>query len=384
MDFNLSEDQIMMRDTAREFAEKRLKPIAEELDAKAATPPELLKETATLGYFGLLAPEEYGGLGIDTLSYALTIEEISKACAALAITISVHNSLVIKAIAQFGTKEQQEKYLPALAAGEIIGAYSLSEPNAGTDAGSLQCRAIKNGDHYVLNGTKSWVTSAKIAGVITTFVLTDPSKGRQGISCLLIEPGGKGMSIGVPEKKMGLRASETCEVSFIDCEVPTTQLLGEENKGLRVAYSLLSAGRVGVAAQSLGIAEAAFAEALSYARERKQFGQPLVSFQAIQFKLADMATRIDCAKLLTYRAAIFYDIDAKRYAKEISMAKLVASQTANFVANEAVQIHGGYGYVKEYAVERYFRDARVTEIYEGTTEAQKMVISKELIEGGQR
>lgn len=384
MDFNLSDDQIMMRDTAREFAEKRLKPIAEELDARGAFTPELLKETAELGYFGLLAPEEYGGLGIDALSYALTIEELSKACAALAIMISVHNSLAVEAITLFGTKEQKEKYLPGLAAGEMIGAYSLSEPNAGTDAGALQCRAIKNGDHYVLNGTKSWVTSATVAKVFTTFVLTDPSKGRQGISCLLVEPGGKGMSIGLPEKKMGLKASETCEVSYIDCQVPVTQLLGEEGKGLRVAYSLLGAGRVGVASQALGIAEAAFAEALSYARERKQFGQALVEFQAIQFKLADMATRIDAARLLTYRAAVLYDVDAKKHAKEISMAKLVASQTANYVCNEAVQIHGGYGYVKEYPVERYFRDARVTEIYEGTTEAQKLVISRALIEDGQR
>ena len=381
MDFNLSDDHIMMRDTARDFAEKRLKPIAEELDAKAETPKDLLQETAELGYFGLLAPEEYGGLAVDTLSYALTIEEISKACAAHAITLSVHNSLVIKAIKMFGTEAQKSKYLPKLASGEYIGAYSLSEPGSGTDAGSLQCRAIRSGDNYVLNGTKSWVSSAGYASVFVVFALTNPDQGKHGISCLLIEKGAPGMSLGQSEKKMGLRASDTREVSFLDCKVPVGQLLGEENKGLRVAFSLLDAGRIGVAAQALGIAQAAYDEALSYSRERKQFSQPLINFQATQFKIADMAMRIDAARLLTYRAAVLFDAGVSCL-KEISMAKLYASQTANFVANEAVQIHGGYGYVKEYAVERYFRDARVTEIYEGTTEAQKMVISRAIINEG--
>lgn len=381
MDFNLSDDHIMMRDTARDFAEKRLKPIAEELDAKAEMPKDLLQETAELGYFGLLAPEEYGGLAVDTLSYALTIEEISKACAAHAITLSVHNSLVIKAIKMFGTEAQKSKYLPKLASGECIGAYSLSEPGSGTDAGSLQCRAIRSGDNYVLNGTKSWVSSAGYASVFVVFALTNPDQGKHGISCLLIEKGAPGMSLGQSEKKMGLRASDTREVSFLDCKVPVGQLLGEENKGLRVAFSLLDAGRIGVAAQALGIAQAAYDEALSYSRERKQFSQPLINFQATQFKIADMAMRIDAARLLTYRAAVLFDAGVSCL-KEISMAKLYASQTANFVANEAVQIHGGYGYVKEYAVERYFRDARVTEIYEGTTEAQKMVISRAIINEG--
>ncbi len=381
MDFNLSDDHIMMRDTARDFAEKRLKPIAEELDAKAEMPKDLLQETAELGYFGLLAPEEYGGLAVDTLSYALTIEEISKACAAHAITLSVHNSLVIKAIKMFGTEAQKSKYLPKLASGEYIGAYSLSEPGSGTDAGSLQCRAIRSGDNYVLNGTKSWVSSAGYASVFVVFALTNPDQGKHGISCLLIEKGAPGMSLGQSEKKMGLRASDTREVSFLDCKVPVGQLLGEENKGLRVAFSLLDAGRIGVAAQALGIAQAAYDEALSYSRERKQFSQPLINFQATQFKIADMAMRIDAARLLTYRAAVLFDAGVSCL-KEISMAKLYASQTANFVANEAVQIHGGYGYVKEYAVERYFRDARVTEIYEGTTEAQKMVISRAIINEG--
>lgn len=379
MEFNLSEDQILMRDTAREFAEKRLKPIAEELDAESHLPAELLKETAELGYYGLTAPEEYGGLAVDSLSYALVIEELSKACAALSVGVSVQNSLVIKAIMKYGTDEQKQKYLPKLAAGEWLGSYCLSEPGAGTDAGALQCRAIKSGNDFIFNGTKSWVTSAGYASIFLVFAITDPSKGRKGISCIIVEKGAKGMELGQPEKKMGLKASDTREVSFIDCKIPVSQLLGEENHGLKVAFSLLDAGRVGIAAQALGIAEAAFAEAVSYAKERKQFGQPIIEFQATQFKLAEMATRIDAAKLLTYRAAVLYDSGGS-YGKEISMAKLFASQTANYVANEAVQIHGGYGYVKEYAVERYFRDARITEIYEGTTEAQKMVISRALMQ----
>ncbi|MCK4857139.1 MAG: acyl-CoA dehydrogenase [candidate division Zixibacteria bacterium] len=378
MDFSLSEDHILMRDTAREFAEKRLKPIAEELDEKGVMPPELLTETGELGYFGLFAPEEHGGLDLDTLSYVLTIEELSKRCAALGIMASVHNSLVTEALKIYGTDDQKTKYLPKLATGEFIGAYSLSEPGSGTDAGSLKCRAEKKDDHYLLNGTKSWVTSAGHASVFLVFLLTDPEKGSRGISCLILDKDTAGMNLGAPEKKMGLKCSDTRELSFIDAKVPLDNLLGEENQGFKIALSLLDNGRIGVAAQSLGIAQAAFDEAISYAHEREQFGQPIVNFQAIQFKLADMATRIDAARLLTYRAAVLKDQEG-RFSKEISMAKLYASQTANYVCNEAVQIHGGYGYVKEYPVERYFRDARVTEIYEGTTEAQKMVISRWLM-----
>lgn len=378
MDFELSEDQLLMRDGAREFAQKRLAPLAEEMDEKGAIPDEIIKEAAELGFYGMTAPEEFGGLALDTLSYALVIEELAKACAAFAIMISVHNSLVIQAIVKHGTDAQKEKYLPALASGEMIGAYSLSEPGAGTDAGSLVCRAEKKGDHYLLNGTKSWVSSAAFAGIILTFVKTDPEKGSKGISCLIVEKGTEGMNFGAPEKKMGLKASDTREVSFMDAKVPIENLLGVEDAGFKVALSILDNGRVGVAAQSLGIAQAAFDEALKYAHEREQFGQALVQFQAIQFKLAEMATRIDAARLLTYRAAVLKDAEG-RFSKEISMAKLYSSQTANYVANEAVQIHGGYGYVKEYPVERYFRDARVTEIYEGTTEAQKMVISRWLM-----
>lgn len=378
MDFELSEDQIMMRDSAREFAEKRLKDIAEEMDAEGTMPDELIAETGELGYFGLMAPDKYGGLEVDTLSYALVIEEIARKCAGLAITISVQNSLVSKALEIYGTDEQKEKFLPKLAAGEILSSYCLSEPNSGTDAGSLKTTAIADGDNYVLNGTKSWVSTAKWAKLFLVFCLTDPDAGPKGISCIMVEPGIDGMTLGAPEKKMGLKCSDTREVSFIDAKVPKANLLGEEGKGFKIALSLLDNGRIGVAAQSLGIAQEAFNEALKYSKERKQFGQPIANFQAIQFKLADMATRIDCARLMTYRAAVLKDAEG-RHSTQIAMAKLYASETANYVANQAVQIHGGYGYVKEYPVERYFRDARVTEIYEGTSEAQRIVISRDLL-----
>lgn len=378
MDFNLTEDQLMFRDSAREFAEKRLFPVAEELDAKAEIPDNLMKEVGELGYFGMLAPEEYGGLNVDTLSYALVIEEIAKACAGLSIAISVQNSLVIKAIEMYGTDEQKKEYLPKLASGEIIGAYSLSEPNSGTDAGSMSCQAIPQGDYYVLNGTKSWVTSAKYAGIFIVFALTDPEKGSKGASAVLVPPGIEGMTLGAPENKMGIKCSDTRELSFMDAKVPKANLLGEENSGFKIALSLLDNGRIGVGAQALGIAESAFSEALKYSKERKQFGKTISSFQAIQFKLADMATQIDAARLMVYRAAVLKDAEG-RHSREISMAKLYASEVANFVANEAVQIHGAFGYVKEYPVERYFRDARVTEIYEGTSEAQRIVISRDLL-----
>jgi alkylation response protein AidB-like acyl-CoA dehydrogenase len=378
MDFSLSEDQIMFRDSAREFAEKRLYPVAEELDARGEIPGELLKEVAELGYFGLLAPEEYGGLGVDMLSYALVIEEISKACAGLTVAISVHNSLVVKALEMYGTDEQKSEYLPKLASGEIIGAYSLSEPDSGTDAGAMKCQAIPEGDGYVFNGTKSWVSTAKQAGIFVVFALTDPEKGPKGVSAILVPPDTKGLTLGAPEKKMGIKCSDTRELSFMDARVTKANLLGIENEGFKIALSLLDNGRIGIAAQALGIAESAFREALKYSKERKQFGQTLSSFQAIQFKLADMAMRVDAARLLLYRAAVLKDTDGY-HTREISMAKLYASEVANFVANQAVQIHGGYGYVKEYPVERYFRDARVTEIYEGTSETQRMVISRDLL-----
>ncbi len=376
MDFELGEDQKLMAEAAREFAEKKLKPIAEKMDEEEAIPPEILKELGELGYYGMLLPEEYGGLGLDTLSYACAMEELARGSAAVMIGLSVHNSLCCRAIYDFGTEQQKQKYLPKMASGEWIGSYSLSEPGSGTDAGSLQCMAIETDDGFILNGTKSWVTSAGLASIFIVFVRTDKNAGTKCISCLIVEKGTPGMNLGKKEKKMGLKASDTREISFIDCKVPKENLIGEKNKGFKIALSLLDNGRVGVASQAVGIAQAAYEEAFKYAHERQQFGEPLANFQAIQFKLADMALRIEAARLLTHKAAVLKDMG--RASKEASMAKLFASETANFVASQAVQIHGGYGYVKEYAVERYFRDARVTEIYEGTSEAQRIVIFRNL------
>lgn len=377
MDFELGEDQKLMAEAAREFAEKKLKPIAEKMDEEEAIPPEILKELGELGYYGMLLPEQYGGLGLDTLSYACAMEELARGSAAVMIGLSVHNSLCCRAIYDYGTEQQKQKYLPKMASGEWIGSYSLSEPGSGTDAGSLQCMATETADGFILNGTKSWVTSAGLASLFVVFVRTDKTAGTKGISCLIVDKDTPGMNLGKKEKKMGLKASDTREISFIDCRVPKENLIGEKNKGFKIALSLLDNGRVGVASQAVGIAQAAYEEAFKYAYERQQFGEPLANFQAIQFKLADMATRIEMARLMTHKAAVLKD--KGRASKEASMAKLVASETANFVASQAVQIHGGYGYVKEYAVERYFRDARVTEIYEGTSEAQRIVIFRNLV-----
>jgi alkylation response protein AidB-like acyl-CoA dehydrogenase len=378
MDFELTEDQKMIKEAAREFASEKLAPKAQEFDEKEELPKELYKELAELGYLGMLMPEEYGGSGLDFISYILTMEEFSKDCAALTISLSVHNSLVCEAIYKFGTEEQKKKYLPKLTKGEFIGAYSLTEPQAGTDSGNIKTSALLKGDHYLVNGTKTFVTNGGIADLFVLFVLTNPEAKSKGISCLLLEKGLKGFNVGTKEKKMGIRGSDTREISFEDCLVPKGNLLGEENKGFRIALELLDSGRIGVGAQSVGIAQSALAEALKYSKERVQFGQPICNFQAIQFKLANMATQVEAARLLVYRAA-WLKQNKIRCSMEASMAKLFASEIANYVVNEAVQIHGGYGYMKEYAVERYFRDARVTEIYEGTSEAQRMVISRDLL-----
>ena len=378
MDFELNEQQLLMRDSAREFAQKRLAPFAREWDEAEEMPKEILKEMAELGYFGMLLPEAYGGLGLDPLAYILALEEISKANAAVEITLSVHNSLACQAIVKYGTEEQKKKYLPRMAKGELLGAYSLSEPDAGTDAGGLKTTAVKKTDCYVVNGTKNWVTNAVFAGIFVLFVKTRPELGREGISAMLVERNTKGFAVGEKEKKMGLKCSDTRETYLSRAEVPVANLLGQEGQGLKIAFSLLNIGRVGVGAQALGIAEAAFAEALKYSKQRVAFGQPIANFQATQFKLADMSTKIEAARLLVYKAALLCE-RGEDAAADVSMAKVYASEAANWVTNEALQIHGGYGYVKEYPVERYFRDARVTEIYEGTSEAQKIVISRSIL-----
>ena len=378
MDFNLSEDDLEFKKMARDFAQKRLYPRAEEFDEKGITPPELIQECGELGYFGFTVPEEYGGLGLGAVSFMGVLEEICAACAGFGIMLSVHDSLCCEIIKIFGSDELKQKYLPPMAAGEKIGAYCITEPNAGTDIAALSATATDKGDHYLIDGTKTFVTNANYAQVLIVFAKTDPEAGRKGISCFVVDKDSDGITVGKAEKKCGIKASDTREISFADVKVPKENLLGKLGEGFRMAVVILNSGRIGVSFQATGIAQAALNEAIKYSKERKQFGQTLSSFQAIQFKLADMATRIDAGRLLGYRAALMKDTGVPCH-RESSMAKLFCSQTANFVCNEAVQIHGGYGYMKEYAVERYFRDARVTEIYEGTTEAQKMVISRDLL-----
>ncbi|MEW5701688.1 MAG: acyl-CoA dehydrogenase family protein [Candidatus Zixiibacteriota bacterium] len=373
----LTEEQRLLRDTAREFAEKRLYPHAEAFDQAQGIPDGLLKEMAELGYFALTIPEEYGGMGIDAVSYALVLEEFSRACAGLGIMVSVQNTLVSGAITRFGTEEQKKQWLPRLAAGEL-GAYALTEPDAGTDAAAIQLAATDGGDCYVLNGAKTFITSAGLAKLFLVFARTDPKGGSHGITAVVLDRDTPGFEVGKPEHKLGIRASDTRALSFTDARVPKSNRLGAEGQGFKIALSQLDYGRLGVAAQALGIGEAAYAEARKYAKVRQQFGQPIAQFQAVGFKLADMKVKLDAARLLLDRA-IRKLMTGERFTLEAAEAKLFASEAANWVANEAVQIHGGYGYMKEYAVERYFRDARITEIYEGTSEAQRIVISRAIL-----
>ncbi|MBC7259808.1 MAG: acyl-CoA dehydrogenase [Chloroflexi bacterium] len=378
MDLKLTEEQEMIRKMAREFAEKEVAPIAAELDEKGEVPYANIRKMAELGFLGLTAPEEYGGAGMDTVSYCIAIEEISKACAATAIVMAVQNSLVNYILLKFGTDEQKDKYLRPLATGQKIGAFALTEPGAGTDAAAQQTTAILQGDHYVINGTKHFITNGGFADIVLLFAMTDKSKGHRGISCFIVEKGTPGFSTGKHEHKMGIRASDTCELIFEDCKVPAANRLGQEGEGFKIAMMALDAGRIGVGAQAVGIAQAALEKAIAHAKTRVQFGQPIAQFQAIQFMLADMATQIEAARLLVYNAALKKDA-GERFSKEASMAKLFASEVAGFVTTKAVQIHGGYGYMKEYPVERYFRDAKITEIYEGTSEVQRMVIASNLL-----
>lgn len=378
MQFQLSDEDLEFKQMARDLAEKRIYPHAESFDEHEKTPAELIKECAELGYFGFTVPEEYGGLGQKTVTFMGVLEELCAASAGFGIMLSVHNSLCCEIIKDFGSDELKQKFLPSMAAGEKIGAYCITEPNAGTDVASLTTTAVDKGDHWLLNGTKAFVTNAVYAGVFVVFAKTRPEEGRKGISCFLVEAGSKGIMLGKPEKKCGIKASDTREVTFVDVKVPKNQILGELQDGFRMAVSILNSGRIGVSFQAIGIARAALNEAIKYSKVRKQFNQPIANFQAIQFKLADMATRLDAARLLAYRAAQLKD-EGTAAPRESSMAKLFASQMANYVCDQAVQIHGGYGYIKEYAVERYFRDARVTELYEGTSEAQRMVISRDLL-----
>ncbi|OGC77745.1 MAG: acyl-CoA dehydrogenase [candidate division Zixibacteria bacterium RBG_16_50_21] len=378
MNFELTEDQKMVQEAAREFAQKRVAPIAKEMDEKEEVPREILKEMAELGYFGIRIPERYGGLDLDMLSYVLMLEELAKVSAGLMIVISVHNTLFCEGLVQFGSEELKQKYLPRMAKGELIGAYCLTEPGSGTDAGGMSSTAILKGGQYILNGTKSFVTNGGIADIFLVFALTKPDLKSKGISGFVVEAKSPGISLGAPEKKLGIKCSDTREISLSDTPTPKENLIGEENHGFKIALTILNHGRIGIGAQALGIAEAALEESIRYSLQRKQFGQPIANFQGIQFKLSDMAMKIEAARWLVYQAA-YLQTTGEPFTKEASMAKLFASEMSNYVVNEAVQIHGGYGYMKEYAVERFFRDARITEIYEGTSEAQRIVISRELL-----
>lgn len=375
----LSDEQKMIRDTARDFAQKEIVPIAAEFDESGEFPSATVKKMGALGLMGIEVPEEYGGAGLDTLCYVLALEEICKADAAHGVIMSVNNSLYCHGILKFGTEDQKKRYLPPVASGKAIGAYSLTEPMSGSDAGTMRSRAVRDGDHYVLNGRKTWVTSGPVADYVTVFLMTDPDKQQKGISAFVIDTKTPGFVRGRKEPKLGIRASATSELVFEDCRVPVDCRLGAEGDGFKIAMTVLDAGRIGIATQALGIAEAAYEASVQYAKDRQAFGQPIGAFQGTGFKLADMKMRIEASRLLIYNAAMAKEkskTSGARYTQEASIAKLFASETSMFVAHQAVQIHAGMGYSKELPIERYFRDAKITEIYEGTSEIQRMVISR--------
>ena len=374
MDLQLTEEQTLLQRSVREFAEAEVKPLAKELDETGRFPRETFKKAAELGLTGISLPEEEGGAGMDHISYSIVIEEISRVCASTGVILSVQNSLYCDPIHRFGTPEQKKKFLTPFARGEKIGCYALTEPQAGSNAAALATKAARKGDKYVINGTKAWITNGGVADAAVVYVNTHPEKGEKGITALIVEKGTPGFAVGKEEKKLGIHATACTELSFTDCEVPAANLLGQEGEGYKIALSTLDGGRIGIAAQATGIAQGAFEAALSYAQQRQAFGHPIADFQAIQFMLADMATDLDAARLLTRRAAWKQDSGA-RFSMDAAMAKLFASEMATRVAHKAMQIHGGYGYSREYPVERAYRDARITEIYEGTSEIQRLVIA---------
>ncbi|PNX49805.1 MAG: acyl-CoA dehydrogenase [Thermoplasmata archaeon M8B2D] len=378
MKLELNEQQKMIQKMVREFAEKQVGPIAAELDKKEEYPHKTLKEMAKLGLLGIIIPPEYGGAGLDTISYAIVVEEISRKCAATGVVTSVHNSLVAWPIIKYGTEEQKKKYLPILAKGEEIGAFAGTEPNAGSDLGAMQTTAKLKGDKYIINGDKTFITSGPEAGIIIIFAVTDKEAGSKGISAFIVENTFKGFKVGSIFEKLGINASKTSELIFEDMVVPKENLLGSEGDGFKIALSTLDGGRIGIASQAVGIAQACLDESIEYSKQRQQFGRPIAKFQAIQWMIADMATKIEASRWLVYNAAYTKD-QGVRFSKEAAMAKLFASETAVDCAIKAVQIHGGYGYTKEYTVERLFRDSKITEIYEGTSEVQRMVISGSLL-----
>ncbi len=377
--FAFTAEHEMIQQAARDFAQKEIAPIAAEFDETGNFPSKTIEKMGAMGFMGIEVPEEYGGAGMDTLAYVLALEEICKADASHGTIMSVNNSLFCYGLIKYGTEFQKQKYLRAVASGEVIGAYSLTEPMSGSDSGTMRTRAERQGDVYVINGRKSWVTSGPVATYLVVFCMTQPEKKHKGITAFLVDTRKPGFSVGKKEPKLGIRASATSEIVFDHYQVEIADRLGDEGEGFKIAMAVLDAGRIGIAAQALGIAEAAYEASLQFAREREAFGQKIGEFQGISFKLADMKTRIEAARLLTYNAALAKERskqDGSRFTLEASMAKLFASETAMFVAHAAVQIHGGLGYSKELPVERYFRDAKITEIYEGTSEIQRLVISR--------
>ncbi len=374
MNLELTEEQKLLQQTVREFAESEVKPLAAEIDETGEFPRETFRKAAELGLTGVALPDEEGGAGFDHVAYTIAIEEISRVCASTGVILSVQNSLYCDPVHRFGTEEQKRKFLVPFARGEKIGCYALTEPQAGSNAAALQTKAVRKGDRYVVNGTKAWITNGAVADAAVVYVNTDPAKAEKGITALVIEKGTPGFQVGKEERKLGVHASACCELSFTDCEVPAANRLGNEGEGYRVALSTLDGGRIGIASQAVGIAQGAMEASLTYAKDRKAFGHPIGDFQAIQFMLADMATEIDAARLLARRAAWKEDVGA-RFTMEASIAKLFASEMATRVTHKAIQIHGGYGYSREYPVERAYRDARITEIYEGTSEIQRLVIA---------
>jgi butyryl-CoA dehydrogenase len=379
MDLLLSEDQELFRRTVREFADNEIAPVAAEHDEAEKYPEENVRKMGELGLMGITVPDEYGGAGLGAMEYAIAMEEVSRACAAHSVILTVNVSLVCEPIYKYGTDDQRRRFLPKLTRAEMIGSYCLSEPSSGSDARHMDTRAERDGDAYILNGTKNWITNGGVAGLYLVYAATDTRGGE--ITAFLIEADRPGLRPGAREKKLGIRASTTTQVFLEDCRVPAENRLGEDGEGFKIAMKTLDGGRIGVAAQALGIAQAAYEASVAYARERQAFGHPIADFQGIQWTLADMATRIDCARLLVYRAARLKDADGP-FSKEASMAKLYASETAMWVTTKAVQVHGGYGYSREYAVQRYFRDAKITEIYEGTSEIQRLVIARHILREG--
>jgi alkylation response protein AidB-like acyl-CoA dehydrogenase len=377
--FPLNDEHKMIRDTARDFAQKEIVPVAPEFDESGEFPHATIKKMGEMGFMGIEVPEKYGGAGMDTLSYVLALEEIAKADAAHSVIMSVNNSLYCHGILTFGTEEQKLKFITPVASGKAIGAYSLTEPMSGSDASNMKSRAKRDGDFYILNGRKSWVTSGPVAGYVVVFMMTDPEKKAKGITAFLVDAKTPGFSHGRKEPKLGIRASATSELIFEDCRIPAANRLGAEGEGFKIAMTVLDVGRIGIGAQALGIAEAAYEAAVAYAREREAFGQKIGEFQGTGFKIADMKTRIEASRLMIYNAAMAKErskTTGERFTLQASTAKLFASETAMFCAHAAVQIHGGMGYSRELPVERYFRDAKITEIYEGTSEIQRLVISR--------